>query len=71
MRVCSSATAALRLILPEAKAVGLPFVVLTTDADNLPSQRVIEAAGGTLHERFNKPAIYGGKPSLRYRIALA
>ena len=64
------ATAALRLILPEAKALGLPFVVLSTDADNLPSQRVIEAAGGTLVERFNKPAIYGGKPSLRYRIAL-
>ena len=64
------ATAALRLILPEAKALGLPFVVLTTDADNLPSQRVIEAAGGTLVEHFNKPASYGGKPSLRYRIAL-
>ena len=64
------ATAALRLILPEAKALGLPFVELTTDADNLPSQRVIERAGGTMYEQFNKPAAYGGKPSLRYRIAL-
>ena len=64
------ATAALRLILPEAKTLGLPFVELTTDADNLPSQRVIEHAGGTLHEHFNKPAAYGGKPSLRYRIVL-
>ena len=62
------ATAALRLLLPEAKAVGLPFVEITTDPDNIASQCVIEAAGGALHERFIKPAQYGGKPGLRYRI---
>src|SRR5947207_322210 len=35
------AKAALRLILPEAKAVGLPYVEITTDPDNIASQRVI------------------------------
>jgi predicted acetyltransferase len=63
-------TAALRLMLPEAAAVGLPFVEITTDPDNFGSQRVIEAAGGVLHETFVKPAQFGGKPGLRYRIAL-
>ena len=65
------ATAALRLMLPEARAVGLPFVELTTDPDNLASQRVIEAAGGALHEKFIKPPQFGSKPGLRYRIALS
>src|SRR5271169_6750793 len=41
------ATAALRLLLSEARDVGLPFVEITTDPDNMASQRVIEAAGGT------------------------
>jgi predicted acetyltransferase len=61
---------ALRQLLPMARAEGLPFVEITTDEDNLASQRVIEANGGVLHERFDKPAAYGGAPSLRYRIAL-
>lgn len=65
------ATLALRLLLPEARAVGLAYVELTTDADNIASQRVIEANGGTLVERFNKPEGYGGAPSLRFRISLA
>jgi predicted acetyltransferase len=62
------ATAALRLLLSEAKDVGLPFVEITTDPDNMASQRVIEAAGGTLYERFVKPPQFGSKPGLRYRI---
>jgi predicted acetyltransferase len=64
------ATTALRLLLSDARARGLAFVELTTDADNIASQRVIEANGGTLFERFNKPPGYGGAPSLRFRIAL-
>lgn len=64
------ATLALRLMLPEAAAVGLPFVEITTDPDNFASQRVIEAAGGVLHEAFVKLPQFGGKPGLRYRIAL-
>lgn len=64
------ATAALRLMLAEAKEVGLAFVEITTDPDNVPSQKVIKAAGGTLHEQFIKPVQFGGKPSLRYRVLL-
>jgi predicted acetyltransferase len=62
------ATQALRDLLPEAWALGLAFVELTTDPDNVPSQRVIEANGGVLVERFIKPAQFGSKPGLRYRI---
>ena len=64
------ATKALRLILAEAKEVGLPFVEITTDPENLASQRAIEANGGELFEKFIKPPQCGGKPGLRYRIAV-
>jgi predicted acetyltransferase len=64
------ATQALELLIPEARQEGLAYVELTTDADNIASRRVIEANGGTLVERFNKPAGYGGAPSLRFRIFL-
>ena len=59
---------ALAALLPEAWAVGLPFVELTTDPDNIASQRVITANGGVLHEQFIKPAHFGSKPGVRYRI---
>jgi len=62
------AKSALRLILSEAKAVGLPYVEITTDPDNVASQRVIEANGGVLIEHFIKPPQFGGKPGLRFRI---
>ncbi len=58
----------MRLILPEAKAIGLPYVELTTDPDNIASRRVIEANGGGLVERFVKPEQFGSKPGLRFRI---
>ena len=57
-------------LLKEARAMALPYVEITTDPDNLPSQKVILAAGGKLHERFNKPPQFGGHPCLRFRIAL-
>lgn len=62
------ATKALGCILPEAWAVGLPFVELTTDPENIASQRVIEANGGVLFEAFTKLPQFGSKPGLRYRI---
>jgi predicted acetyltransferase len=65
------ATSALLAMLPEAQAVGLPFIELTTDPDNFASQRVIEKAGGVLFERFVKPSQFGSAPGLRYRISLA
>jgi predicted acetyltransferase len=65
------ATRALGLILPEARALGLPYVELTTDDENVASQRVITANGGVLVERFALPPAYGeGGEKLRYRIAL-
>jgi predicted acetyltransferase len=61
---------ALRLILPEAKALMMPFVELTTDPDNIASQRVIESNGGVLHEEFIKPPQHGATRGLRFRIYL-
>lgn len=65
------AKAALAQLLPDAKSVGLPFVEITTDPENLASQRVILANGGFLVEHFTKPPQFGSKPGLRFRIALA
>ena len=65
------ATRALQLFLPHVRKEGLAYVELTTDADNVASRRVIEANGGTLVERFHKPAAQGGADSLRFRIFLA
>lgn len=64
------ATEALRSILDDAQAEGLPFVVLTTDLDNGVSQRVIEANGGVLVEQFSTDRAYGGSCGLRFRIDL-
>jgi predicted acetyltransferase len=64
------ATEALRQVLPLAREVGLPYVEITTDTENVASQRVIEANGGVLVEHFPKPASSGGGEGLRYRVAL-
>jgi predicted acetyltransferase len=65
------ATRALALILAEARQEGLAYVELTTDPDNLASQKVITANGGTFIERFNADPAYGpDKPEFRWRIAL-
>jgi predicted acetyltransferase len=64
------ATIALGLMLLEAKAVRLPYIEITTDPENIASQRVVEANGGKLVGRFVKPPQFGSKPGLRYRIAL-
>jgi predicted acetyltransferase len=64
------ATRALGLLLSDIRAEGLAYVELTTDADNVPSRRVIEANGGELVERFGKPMTHGGGDGLRFRIAL-
>jgi predicted acetyltransferase len=63
------ATQALRQILPHARAVGLRWVELTTDADNAPSQRVILANGGVLMARV-ADGVHPGQDRLVWRIAL-
>ena len=64
------ATAALRLLLPQARALGLTYVELTTDPDNLPSQQVILSNGGRSIGLFRKAEAYGGGEGLRFRIDL-
>ncbi|MEQ1756413.1 MAG: GNAT family N-acetyltransferase [Micropepsaceae bacterium] len=65
------ATQALAMLLPQARLVGLDHIELTTQPDNIPSQRVITSNGGVLVERFVKSDAHGGKESLRWRITLA
>ncbi len=64
------ATRALELMLPIARDEGLPFVVVTTDADNKASQRVVLANGGRLTREFDKPAVFGGGPMREYVVDL-
>lgn len=64
------ASAGLGAILPLAREQGLRFIELTTDPDNLASQRVIARNGGVLVEHFDKGPAYGHRPGLRYRIDL-
>jgi predicted acetyltransferase len=66
------ATAALALMLNEARAENLPYVDITTDPENPASQKVILSNGGVFIERFEKPSQYGvAAQSLRYRITLS
>jgi predicted acetyltransferase len=62
------ATQALQQLLPIVKLEGLPYVEITTDPDNYPSRRVIEANGGILVGEFIKAAAYRGSVGVRYRI---
>ncbi|MET3518412.1 GNAT family N-acetyltransferase [Mesorhizobium abyssinicae] len=64
------ATEALRLMLDEARAVGLPFVEITAKPQNPASHKVILANGGRFVGRFFEDAAYGGAESLRFRIDL-
>jgi predicted acetyltransferase len=63
------ATRALRLMLPEAREVGLERVELTAEPHNIASRRVIEANGGKLAGEFVN-ARYGPEPKLLYVIDL-
>jgi predicted acetyltransferase len=62
------ATAALRLLLPVAREVGLKRLQLTCDDDNEPSRRVIVANGGVLERRYRTPE---GATKLSFWIDLA
>ena len=57
-------------LLKPALAELSSYVELTTDPDNLASQKVIGACRGVLVERFRKAAEYGGTEALRFRIRL-
>lgn len=64
------ASRALAMLLPDARRLGLPYVELTADPDNLPSQRVITNNGGVLVKRFRKEPAYGDVEAMLFRIAL-
>jgi len=64
------ATRALGLMLPMARERGLAHVDLSTDPENIPSQRVILANGGVFQGRFHKTAHYAGAEGFLYRIYL-
>lgn len=64
------ATRALRLLLSQVRSEGLPYVEITTDANNIASRRVIESNDGQLIEQFRKPE-YGDDERVRFRIFLA
>lgn len=64
------ATLALRELLISASAEGLSYVEITSDPSNVASQRVIQANGGVLVERFIKTAHFGNTEELRFRITL-
>jgi predicted acetyltransferase len=64
-------TRALALLLPQARAEGLAHVDITTDPENLASQRVILANGGRLIGPFRRIPSYGDHSEhLRFRIEL-
>ena len=64
------ATEALRLILLEARDLGLPYVEITTTEKNTASRRVITANGGTLLGNFLTDERPGDTDMLRFRIDL-
>ena len=59
---------AVALLLDDVAERGLRWIEVTTDPDNVASQRVIEANGGLLVERTPYPQAYGRGDMLRYRI---
>jgi predicted acetyltransferase len=65
------ATRALRELLPDAAALGLRYVDITTAPENLPSRHVIEANGGVLVEEFVTPPALGGERQCRYRLVVS
>lgn len=62
------ATLALAGMLAHAKTEGLPYLEIVTDADNIASQKVIEANGGKLTKPHCTSEDNGDTGSLRYRI---
>ena len=59
---------ALRIVLPKAKALGITKALLTCDATNIASKKIIEGNGGVLENEVPGEA---GKPNkLRYWITL-
>ncbi len=63
------ASAALRLMLAEARKIGLGRIEITTDPDNTISRRIIEKNGGRYLETFVNES-FGPEPHVRYVVDL-
>lgn len=61
--------AILRLTLPKAKELGIKRALVTCDATNIASRKIIEKNGGVLENRVGNPET--GIDKLRFWIALA
>lgn len=64
------ATSALGQMLPIAAGLGLRWVDIVTDIDNVASQRVIVANGGRQVRQYDVPKEFGGFHALLWRIDL-
>jgi predicted acetyltransferase len=64
------ASAAVSLILDDARARGLTWVEVTTNADNIPSQGVVLKNSGLLWARENGGPPHRGADIIRWRIML-
>ena len=64
------ASRALAELLPEARALGLDFVELTADIDNIASRRTIEKCGGQFVRVITAPAGLNEGELALYRISL-
>ena len=64
------ATRALAAILPDARKIGLPYIEISTDTDNIASQKVITANGGILIKEIAMPDTYANATGLLYKIDL-
>ncbi|MEO5733759.1 MAG: GNAT family N-acetyltransferase [Rubrivivax sp.] len=64
-------TQALALMLGVAREMGLPRVEITTDPDNIASQKVITGNSGRLVGSFDDRAVHGRNVVWRYAIDLA
>lgn len=67
-RMMGYGKAILRLVLPEARKLGLDRVLLTCDETNEGSRKIIEANGGVLEDK--RPNPQGGPDKLRFWISL-
>jgi predicted acetyltransferase len=57
-RGCGHGRAAFRASLPMAAALGIDPALLTCDADNVPSRRIIEGAGGVFEDQIGDKRRY-------------
>jgi len=69
-RSAGYASAAIRLVMPYARKLGLARLDISMDASNLASRRTAEKAGADLIKIFNAGPEYGDVAACLYRLGL-